>query len=166
MTAQKEALVFKAWAQENHLLGREFPVNLDTEAEEKDALFDGLKVTAASSSILSSKQLLAVGFNESTSEVIVFTAKKVTLKELKSLPQSFSEACTVTYIHGGQAIAGVPNTGIANSAYMLNAQKKYTCGSSVHPVKHIGAGTLGCLVKNDQGEIFGLSNNHVTGLCN
>lgn len=166
MTAQKEALVFKAWAQENHLLGREFPVNLNTEAEEKDALFDGLKVTAASSTILNSKHLLAVGFNESTSEVIVFTAKKITLKEQKSLPQTLGENCSVKYIHGGHALAGVPNAGIASSAYMQNAQHKYTCGSSIHPVKHIGAGTLGCLVKNEQGEIFGLSNNHVTGLCN
>ena len=42
---------------------------------------------------------------------------------------------------------------------------RYTCGSSIFTGNRIGAGTLGCLVKDASGVLYGLTNNHVTGGC-
>ncbi len=42
---------------------------------------------------------------------------------------------------------------------------KYTCGGSIYIGSEKGAGTLGCLVQKN-GEIYGLSNNHIVGACN
>lgn len=41
----------------------------------------------------------------------------------------------------------------------------YTCGSSISVGNNREAGTLGCLVRDAAGNIFGLSNNHVSGAC-
>jgi len=45
-------------------------------------------------------------------------------------------------------------------------KKRIACGSSVTAANEWGAGSLGCLLKNGNGDLFGLSNNHVTGGCN
>ena len=42
----------------------------------------------------------------------------------------------------------------------------YTCGSSIYVANFRGAGTLGCLVRDHAGNLFGLSNNHVVSGCN
>lgn len=42
---------------------------------------------------------------------------------------------------------------------------RYTCGSSISVGNTRDAGTLGCLLRNRRGELFGLSANHVTGGC-
>lgn len=41
----------------------------------------------------------------------------------------------------------------------------YSCGSSISVGNNREGGTLGCLVRNAQGELCGLSNNHVSGSC-
>lgn len=43
---------------------------------------------------------------------------------------------------------------------------RYACGSSISPGNSASAGTLGALVSDQNMKLFGLSNNHVTGLCN
>jgi hypothetical protein len=42
----------------------------------------------------------------------------------------------------------------------------YTCGSSIGVGNNRSAGTLGSLVHDESGQLFGLTNNHVTGGCN
>lgn len=165
MRAAIAANAFQAWAQENRLMNSDFPVQIASQVEERDEVFDALKISAASESILRSKHLAFVGFNDARNEVIAFTNKVITAKDQKILPQTFGDEVTVRYVQGGLASAGVPSSGCVNEPYTLTSSGKYSCGSSVHPARHIGAGTLGALVRDQSGTLFGLSNNHVSGLC-
>jgi hypothetical protein len=47
----------------------------------------------------------------------------------------------------------------------LGTSNYYTCGSSISVGNNRDAGTLSCLVRDPAGEIFGLTNNHVSGGC-
>ena len=165
MNAREAAFAIRAWAQENHLFKTEFPVDLNLDAEAKDALFDSLAISYQAENIFRQRGITGVAFNEATSEVIIFTDKVVPLKEQKFLPQSLLEQVSVRYIHAGMAQAGLPPNGTTPSPYVLR-NDRYACGGSVHPAKTIGAGTLGCLVRDVNGKLFGLTNNHVSGMCN
>jgi hypothetical protein len=164
--AKEAAKAFRAWAEENRLISSQFPTVLELQPEQRDEAFDQLKITAASEQTLRSKLLTSIGFNEIENKIYVLTGKKLTLGDLKKLPEVVSEDIEVHYIHAGQAQAGAPSGGHPHYPYYVTPTGKYSCGSSIHPAKHIGAGTFGCLVKNNEGELYGLSNNHVTGLCN
>jgi hypothetical protein len=166
MSIQDIALAFKSWAQENNLLGHELPVTIGVNGEVRDAAIDSLRISAASEMLLRQRQLLAVGFNESAEQVVIVTAKKLTVKDLKVMPQTFGANETpVVYVHGGSAQAGMPNHNGTPHPYRVTTKGAYCCGSSIHPATVLGAGTLGALVRDASGHLFGLSNNHVTGLC-
>jgi hypothetical protein len=154
MKARDAALAIRAWAQENHLFKTEFPIDLNLEVEEKDKLFDSLAISYQAESIFRQRGITAVAFNDATSEVIVFTEKAVPAKDQKLLPYAFLEQVTVRYIHAGIAQAGLPPPGTTPSPYVLR-NDKYACGGSIHPAKSVGAGTLGCLVRDEHGTLIG-----------
>jgi hypothetical protein len=165
VNARQVALALKAWAQENHLLETDFPVALAEQGDARDVLFDSLALTALSERILRQRAMNAIAFNEATNEVVVFTSRKITQQELKVLPSAILQEVSVKYIQGGIAHAGAPAGGSAHGPYSLH-NGKYTCGSSIHPARALGAGTIGCLVTSPDGTMYGLSNNHVSGMCN
>ncbi|WP_218435957.1 S1 family peptidase [Pseudomonas sp. PDM33] len=114
------------------------------------------------------KELLSISFNEASRTVFLYTKRKVTGKDLKSLPVSIMQ-CGIAYPQGTveEIGKGLP---IAHGAasFMINVRGSnlYACGSSISPGNSATAGTLGALVVDRQGTMHGLSNNHVTGLCN
>lgn len=166
MIAKEAAEAFKAWAQDNHLLGHEFPVQLNLDQNRRDELFDTLRISAASESLLRSKHITSVAFNEEKCEVVVLVSRKLIKRDLETLPSQFGENVSVRYLHGGTAQAGLPTSGLVHSAYVVAANGHYSCGGSIYPARHVGAGTLGCLVQDGAGDLYGLTNNHVSGLCN
>lgn len=166
MRTEEAAKIFKAWAQENHLIGHEFPVHIGAEGGERDALYDQLQITAASESILRTKHLLAVAFNEGARKITVLTSRKVSLRDQKILPKTIDDSIAIQYIHAGSAQAGAPSNGMVHSPYCVTHSGKYACGGSIHPARFLGSGTLGCLVRDEGGVLHGLTNNHVSGLCN
>lgn len=165
MNAKEAAFAIRAWAQENHLFKTEFPIDLNVDEEAKGALFDSLAISHQAEAIFRQRGITGIAFNDATSEVIILTDKVVPLKQQKLLPQAFLETVSVRYIHSGIAQAGVPPNGMTPAPYIIH-QQRYACGGSVHPAKTIGAGTLGCLVRDQGGKLFGLTNNHVSGMCN
>lgn len=165
MNAKEAAVAIRAWALENHLFKTEFPVDLNIAVEEKDALFDSLAISYRAENIFRQRGITAVAFNDAANEVIIFTEKSVPLKEQKLLPTGILGEVSVRYVHGGVAQAGVPPSGTTPSPYVMRGTS-FTCGGSIHPAKHVGAGTLGCLVRDSQNVLFGLTNNHVSGMCN
>jgi hypothetical protein len=166
MRAREVGLTLKAWAQENRLMSDEIPLILDEEvdADVRDAVFQSSAVSALSQTIFRNRGINAIGFNNVTNEVIVFTHRAIPAKELKVLPDAVHQEVAISYVHGGMAQASPP-TGTAQSPYVMR-NGKFACGGSIHPAKVIGAGTLGCLVKDAAGELYGLTNNHVGGMCN
>lgn len=165
MNAKDAAAVIKAWATENHLLKTEFPVDLNVDQAQKDQLFDSLAISYQAEAVLRQRGINAVAFNDAANEVIVFTDKSVPIKDQKLLPEAIMEDVKVRYMHGGMAQAGNPaGANLADPYTVRNA--RFACGGSIHPAKLIGAGTLGCLVRDAAGGLFGLTNNHVSGMCN
>lgn len=117
--------------------------------------------------MLRQKELLSISFNESSRTIYLYTKRKVTGRDLKSLPGSIMQ-CGIAYPQGVVEEIG-KNTQVAHgaAASMISVAggNRYVCGSSISPGNSHSAGTLGALVVDTQGTIFGLSNNHVTGLC-
>jgi hypothetical protein len=127
-------------------------------------------VTDAGKQLLRAKQIQAVGFNEPERHIVVFTRRAVptTKKALNALPQAVDDV-EVKYRQGAQETIGEPpSLPFGGPPYVIRqttAGGKYACGSSVSVGNYRDAGTLGCLVRDGGGGLFGFSNNHVTGAC-
>jgi hypothetical protein len=161
MTARDAAREFRALALRNGMLQRE-RILIPEPAIERE--MGGARLRAASD-ILQHRKINFIGFNEDTNEVVVYTSSRITKAEALLLPVNIS-GTPITYTKGGAAHVGAaPPTPMGVDSYTLH-NGRYTCGSSVHVGNMIGAGTLGCLVTDQQGVLYGLTNNHVTGMCN
>ncbi|WP_421526325.1 hypothetical protein [Pseudomonas yamanorum] len=118
-------------------------------------------------SLLRQKELLSIAFNEQSRIIYLYTKRKVTGKDLKSLPSSILQ-CGIAYPQGVVDEIGKTNH-VAHSAVasmiLINGGNRYVCGSSISPGNSQSAGTLGALVIDADGTVHGLTNNHVTGLC-
>jgi len=155
-------LEVREWAQNRNLMSNEIP----SYSQNNSASEVNLKGFSHSESLLRQKQIVNVLVNESASKVIILTKKILAKKDLETLPKFIHKDIRVEYLHAGNAQAGFPPSLATCTPYTITKNGKYACGSSIHPARHIGAGTLGCLVKDSSGKIFGLTNNHVSGNCN
>ncbi|WP_417861911.1 hypothetical protein [Vreelandella venusta] len=154
----------RKWALDKNLLQP-----LPNQAETK--VTGGIKaapIGAEAESILRSKGLVSISYNEQERIVYIYTKRKVTKAQLKVLPLSHMQ-CSILYPQGsiediGSQAAnsqGTPyHTKLTTSGALL-----YACGSSISPGNSFSAGTLGSLVMDANGQLHGLSNNHVTGAC-
>lgn len=118
-------------------------------------------------SMLRQKELLSISFNETSRTIFLYTKRKVTGKDLKTLPLSLMQ-CGIAYPQGAVEEIGKNHQvahGAAASVIQVNGSSVYVCGSSISPGNSQSAGTLGALVVDANGAIYGLTNNHVTGLC-
>jgi hypothetical protein len=167
MDTATAARIFHDWAAGEGLLA-----SPATEATSVAADFAAISpVTDKGKQVLRTKQVQAVAFNEPRREIVVFTRRALptSKKALQNLPDKVDDVAVV-YRQGAQDTVGneVPQP-FGTPPYVVRQTGgigRYTCGSSVSVGNYRDAGTLGCLVKNAQAQIFGLSNNHVTGGCN
>lgn len=165
MAILEEAARFKAWAAEHGILTYQPPE--DDAREGQDGLADLAETNqaAAVESIFQARKINLVLASPEKNEIIVCTHQKLTKKELETLPEKSEEGATFKYIKAHPPQIRIPAFGgTATSTYQLH-NGAYTCGSSVSVGNVVSAGTLGCLVRNANGELFGLTNNHVTGGC-
>lgn len=119
--------------------------------------------------ILRRRGVLGIIFNDPSREITVLTRLKGPgKKELKALPSKIDDIA-VQYRQGlSLTIGGEPSRAHGNPPFFVRqagGQGHYTCGSSVSQGNCRDAGTMGCLVRDAQGAIYGMSNNHVTGGC-
>lgn len=164
MTTKEAACAIKDWAIQNGAILKERKVYV-LEPVPANAQAAVQQTLVPSEDVIRTRGLNYVTYDEGERKVIVFTAKKIPAKAKKTLPQNI-EDITIEFKQGGLPFAGgSPPPPAPNPPYYLRAGK-YCCGSSINVGNQIGAGTLGCLVKNADGKLFGLTNNHVTGGCN
>ncbi|MGO4668765.1 hypothetical protein [Bosea sp. 2RAB26] len=160
---------FHTWAEENGYLANDgidgpgarkslssvFPQSVDTDVER------------AADQLIARLQVVAVFHDEASNSVTVCTKGAVPSTKGKLLPHGL-EGVNVHWIGSCQVQNNPPPVPTqppsAKRAYVHNGS--LSCGSSVSPAHVIGAGTMGCLVRDGQGKLYGLSNNHVTGGCN
>jgi hypothetical protein len=165
MGAAAVANTFKLWAaSKGYVTKNKFSVDCDDAIAKGD--FSALEPASETAlGLFHNRGVLFVGFNEADEKVIVYTQKRLSKRDLTKLPQRIDNVSFV-YKQGGFGVAGgSPGLPFSGGPYTLRGGF-YTCGSSVNPANSIGAGTLGCLVKDKNNDLYGLSANHVVGGCN
>jgi len=157
-----------AWAQIHGALAeRSLIPPLDVRVE--PGLFPGLAAGAQPDQTPADRlQIAAVVVDAQRDRLVVLTQKRIAGDLLQALPASI-DGNAVRYI--GQAGAA-PNSPSLPDLTVPSAPRCYThrdrlaCGSSVNAAPLPGAGTLGALVRLPDGQLYGLSANHITGGCN
>lgn len=117
--------------------------------------------------ILRNRGISSIAFNDAEGTVFVYTKRRLTQKDAAVLPEEVF-GCVVHYPHGEIDSLGQPpqqTQGAPYSIVTVASTNFYTCGSSISPGNSASAGTLGALVKDANGVMYGLTNNHVTGGC-
>lgn len=121
--------------------------------------------------ILRTRQVVTVGFDVGERAIDVFTrrALPISKKVRGKLPAQIDDVA-IRYRQGHQApVGGVePAAPFAGPAYTIRQQHGrdvLACGSSISVGNARDAGTLGCLVRDATGQLYGLSNNHVSASC-
>lgn len=165
VSLQTAALKFLRWAHSNALLR----VDSYYPGDGYDAPdFDEVEDRALA--LLRQKQIRFVGVNQVRQEITVFLNKAAPGDRLlKHLPKT-CDGFQLKYRQGSPNPVSPVNVAEAANPCAIHVSEggaqTYTCGSSISVGNSRGAGTLGCLVRDAAGVLYGLSNNHVSGSCN
>jgi hypothetical protein len=129
--------------------------------------FDSASDSAVS--FLRQKQIRFVGINQARQEISVFLQKAAPGERvLKSLPAT-CDGYRIRYRQGNPepvSPANVAEAATPCAMHVAQGSEFYTCGSSISVGNVQAAGTFGCLLRDPAGQLYGLSNNHVSGSCN
>ena len=159
------ALQFLRWAHDHGLLAADAYYPGDTVGAPN---FGDAPVDQAAFGTLRSRQIRFVAIDVTSNKISVFLRKaSPTAKELKTLP-STCNGSTLQYHQGNPETVSPAAVAEATSTCALHdvgGNHFYTCGSSISVGNNREAGTLGCLVRDAGGQLFGLTNNHVSGAC-
>lgn len=115
--------------------------------------------------VLDKKVITAIGQNEKRNTIYIYTNGVVPKKDRAAMPQTVDDFL-VEYLQARNVlVGGSPDDSAADPMAWRNGGV-HRCGSSISIGNDRMAGTLGCLVRGEDGKLYGLSNNHVTGGCN
>ncbi|AQR61635.1 hypothetical protein BZG35_08210 [Brevundimonas sp. LM2] len=163
---EQEAQALRAWAEARQLFhaiggssGRLTPAGRGGGAE---------MFSAAAAEALTRKPITAVGFNPNRGDkgtVIVYTARPLNAGERSELIESYDRQAEIEFKTARPLVVDPGAASLAAPINLARQWSRYTCGSSVSLGNVRDAGTLGCLVRDREGAIYGLSANHVTGGC-
>lgn len=168
MDTKTAARIFYDWANREGFLVAPLTSTLASTPQEIGQI---MPKSAAGTQILRAKQVHAVASNEPLRRVIVFThrATPKSKKQIAMLPTHIDDI-EIVYRQGAPSPVGTLSTSPQGSPTFVVHQTAsghhYTCGSSISVGNHRDAGTLGCLVRDAGGTLFGLTNNHVSASCN
>lgn len=161
------ATAFLAWAYEEGLTGLEAP---PPAAPPQDlALLSN--ISAEARTFLRERSIQGVAANTAGHEIVVFLRRAApkAKKALDKLPSLVGDVA-VKYKQGVtspvDANPPAPFGGPPYALKQVNQSVCYTCGSSISVGNFREAGTLGALVRDGTGRLFGLSNAHVVSSCN
>jgi hypothetical protein len=164
-TIKNAATAFLRWAHEHSLLA-------------PDAFFPGADIEApafdvdpgpVAVSVLRQKQIRFVGVNPSADQINVYLVRAAPSSRASKVLPKTCNGYQLRFHQGNPepispaSVAEATNT---CTVRMINGSAFYTCGSSISVGNARSAGTLGCLLQDQAGILFGLSNNHVTACCN
>lgn len=127
-------------------------------------------ITAPGRELLREKQINAVGINPKDNTITVYLVKsgKIPKKSLSLLPATV-DGHPVLYAQGiinpVDNKAAIPFGAPYHVRQTPTGSSHYTCGSSISVGNCREAGTLGAIVKDANGKLYGISNNHVSGSC-
>lgn len=163
MSPEQVARVVHDWAVTEGLL-------TESPLEVQCGNFGVLGASEEGTALLRKQRILAVGFNEPDREVTVFTrfAPPRSKKALALVPTQVDDV-KIVYRQGVanplDASLPAPHSSPPFVMRVTGRGSHYACGSSISAGNVRDAGTLGCLVRDAAGVLYGLSNNHVCGSC-
>jgi hypothetical protein len=165
MSAAKIAEEIRLWAVSHGLMARE-QLGPNADGQLATAAFTGLTpLPDEKPNVPLGFAISYVGFNEAAKEVVVYSTKPVRKKLLKKLPKMGQGDIAISYQIGVYELVGkLPPPPFGAPAVALH-KGRYTCGSSIHIGNRLGAGTLGCLVRAQDGTLHGLTNSHISANC-
>ena len=113
-------------------------------------------------------KVVAVAVDAKRDRAVVLTKNQVSSTAQKLLPDSI-DGVPIDYL--GQASVEpnpppIPQSSAAGSPRCFLHNGKLSCGSSLAAASIWGAGSMGALLRLPDGQLYGLTNNHVTGGCN
>lgn len=166
-TIKEAAQIFSDWASLEGLLIR---YQQPTKSLQELAPFI-YHIMDEGKSKLRARGINYIGFNESDNTITAYLKKVApnSKKFLENLPENVC-GYPIKYKQGNIEQIGVSSTSPHSSPWTIyrssSGKEHYSCGSSISVGNYHDAGTLGCLVRDSEGNLFGLSNNHVVGSCN
>lgn len=111
--------------------------------------------------------LTGVGVSDTKNRIIIYTAARMIASEQRGVPTHFSDGVEIQYKRASPFTLKDDAPDVVFGAEPGKfIKKRYTCGSSISIANRRTAGTMGALVRDGNGLLLGLTNNHVTGGCN
>ena len=153
----------RTWAIDKMLI-EELPENIEKDIKSGNVNIHG-DIGAEAESILREKGIVFLSYNEAERTINIHTKVNILKKEEKVLPVCI-KGCLLKYSKSNIDNIGASVGGPQSAPYKSSSDNDvYFCGSSISLGNEASAGTLGCLVKDENGKLFGLTNNHVSGAC-
>lgn len=135
-------------------------------AEQPPVEADAVMAGAQTAQTLGRKGVINVGFNALSNEVVIYTAGALTKADRAKLPHELGDGVALRIEPSKQPVVDArPPAPLDNHPGYVERDGRYCCGSSISVGNNREAGTLGCLVRDREGRIYGLTNNHVIGGC-
>lgn len=152
------------WAVSRGLLER-LPPEVDNQYL---AAAPEVRMSAEAEQILRQKDIQSIAYNHLTRTIFIYTKRKVAQKDLQVLPVNLHSS-GIAYPQGHVDQVGKEQITAQGACFTQHTAQTgnhaYTCGSSISPGNDASAGTLGALVRLQDGLLYGLTNNHVSALC-
>lgn len=162
--ALSKAMLLRRWAEETGAFsqGRAAGTYLpQVEAASAPSMF-----SAAASRAFAAKPITAIGVAASTrreARIFIYTRRKLTKIEQAKLTADSKLDLPVEFKVARPFSIQAPSS--APQMVDMFRKKRLACGSSISVGNTREAGTLGALLRDGNGKLFGLSCNHVTGGC-
>lgn len=153
------------WAKKHRMLQKtHVDEAIDSEDVDRDFVPQRMFSQPDVQDIFRRRSINLVGYSEPERKVIIFTNGRLSVTEQKLIPFNF-KGIGIEYVQGGiaQVKGDAPPPRVTPYTFENGVLR---CGSSIYPVNCRGAGTFGALVRDADGTLYGLTNNHVGGACN
>jgi hypothetical protein len=115
---------------------------------------------------LARKGVIGVGFNPLRGDIVIYTNAPLTKREKELVPQTVPSGTPIR-VEASKlpTVDARPPSPFDNRPVYTLRSGRYCCGSSISVGNSREAGTLGCLLRDPAGRLYGLTNNHVVGGC-
>lgn len=164
MTLNQFALAFLAWADDEHLLS--YKPRRATGDRPAERLLEELLPERARDAIRAAfrdNRIHYVGVAETKNRLVVAAPGRLTPD--RRLPANAGSVSLDFQTWKAPDVLPARSAAKPQSTRAMIGER-YPCGTSISTGDDISAGTLGCLVRDRQGRLLGLTCNHVVGKCN
>ncbi|WP_174284565.1 hypothetical protein [Sphingomonas bacterium] len=107
-----------------------------------------------------------VGICPSPRALVITSHQKPTATQRNALPRWTTSRVQVHFEFAARPELRLASAAISPARTQVMRANRYPCGTSISLANAVSTGTMGALVEDGEGRIYGLTCNHVTGMCN